>query len=179
MDSFELSKIAGAVLTALLLIFGGKTLIELSQGHGGDHGEHAIVGYTLPAPAPEEAGGGAAEPAAPAFDFAKVAADAPAGDVADGEATFKKCMSCHSAEKGGPNKVGPDLWGIVGRPKASHEGFTYSAALKEKGGDWTLEDLAHFLHKPKSFVSGTKMVFPGVSDEKTLTNLLAYLNSLK
>lgn len=177
MDSFELNKIAGAVLAALLLIFGGKTLIELNQSSPGDD---QVVGYALPAPAEtegEEAASGQA--AAPAFDFAKAAAEAESGNAAEGAATFKKCMACHSAEQGGPNKVGPDLWGIVGRAKASHEGFSYSAALKEKGGDWTLDDLAHFLHKPREFASGTKMVFPGISDEQELSNLLAYLNTLK
>jgi cytochrome c len=177
MDSFELNKIAGAVLAALLLIFGGKTLIELNQA---SHGEGEIVGYALPAPAEGEGEQAAAgQPAAAAIDFTKIAADAASADAGEGAGTFKKCASCHSAEQGGPNKVGPDLWGVVGRPKASHAGFSYSAALKEKGGEWTLEDLAHFLHKPKDFVSGTKMVFPGISNETELTNLLAYLNSLK
>lgn len=178
MDSFELIKIAGAVIAALLLIFGTKTLIELNlQDH---HDEHEIVGYALPVP--EEAPGEpapAAETAATQIDFAQIAAAAETGDVANGQATFKKCMACHTSEQGGANKVGPNLFGIVGRPKASHEGFTYSAALKELGGNWTLEDLAHFVHSPKAFAPGTKMVFPGIADEKGLADLLAYLNSLK
>lgn len=177
MDSFELSKIAGAVLLALLLIFGGKTLIELSQG--GHGGEHEVVGYALPMPEPSEAdAGAAAAPEEPAFDFAAVAAAAATGDATAGQAIFKKCMACHTAEQGGANKVGPNLWGIVGRPKASHEGFSYSNAMKEKGGEWTLEELAHFAHKPKAFIPGTKMVFGGIADEKDLANLLAYLNTL-
>ena len=65
--------------------------------------------------------------------------------------------------EGGPNKVGPNLWGVVGRPKASHEGFNYSDAMKAKGGNWTPEDLASFVHGPKTFVPGTKMLFPGIA----------------
>ncbi len=83
-------------------------------------------------------------------------------DAAKGQAAAKKCMACHSFEKGGPNKVGPDLYGVVERPKGSHEGFNYSAAMKAKGGNWTYEDLDHFIHGPKAFVPGTIMAFAGV-----------------
>lgn len=176
MNSFELNKIAGAVLAALLLIFGTKTLIELNQSSPSDD---QVVGYALPVPEETEEGTATAEATAPAIDFAEIAAAVETANPDEGKSAFRKCASCHSAEQGGPNKVGPDLWGVVGRPKASHEGFSYSAAMKEKGGEWTLEDLAHFLHKPKDFVPGTKMVFPGISNNGELTNLLAYLNSLK
>ncbi|HUJ36875.1 MAG TPA: cytochrome c family protein, partial [Hyphomicrobium sp.] len=86
---------------------------------------------------------------------------------------------CHDGTSGGPNKVGPNLWGVVGRPKASHEGFNYSDAMKAKGGNWTPEDLAQFVHSPKTFVPGTKMLFPGIADQGELADLLAYLNTLK
>jgi len=176
MNSFELNKIAGAVLAALLLIFGTRTLIDLNQSSPSDD---EFVGYALPVPEETEGEAATAEAAAPAINFAEIATAAESANPDDGKASFKKCAACHSAEQGGANKVGPALWGVVGRPKASHEGFSYSAAMTEKGGEWTLEDLAHFLHKPKDFVPGTKMVFPGISSDSELTNLLAYLNSLK
>lgn len=126
--------------------------------------------------AEEPAGGEAAEAAPAAVPVAQLLASA---DAAAGATVFKKCQSCHSVEKGGPNKVGPDLWGVVDRPVASHEGFAYSAAMKDfsKGGSehWTFENLNHFLTAPKSFVKGTAMGFAGLKNDAERANLLAYL----
>jgi len=95
---------------------------------------------------------------------------------------FKKCTACHSAEKGGPNKVGPDLWGIVDRPVAAHEGFAYSAGMKEfsKGGTekWTYDHLNHFLTSPKGLVKGTAMGFAGLKKDDERANVIAYLRTL-
>lgn len=178
MDFFELTKIAAGVLTALLVIFGAKTIVELNAGgHGGHSESHA--GYVLPKP---EEGSGSAKaeaPAAPAFDPAAVATAAASADAAAGEAVFKKCASCHTIEAGGANKTGPHLHGVVGRPKGSVADFSYSDAMKSKGGNWDLADLAAFLHKPKDYVPGTKMAFGGIKDTTDLANLLAYLASQK
>ena len=178
LDSFELSKIAGGFLCALLVIVGFRVALEIAE-----HDKAAEKsGYVLPMPEAAPAGGAApaaAAPAAAAFDPAAVAQAAASGSAQAGAATFKKCTACHSGEKGGPNKVGPDLFGVVGRPKGSHEGFGYSEAMKAKGGNWTLEDLASFIHSPKTFVPGTKMLFPGITDPGDLGDLLAYLSTLK
>lgn len=180
LDSFELSKIAGAFLCALLVIVGFKVALEIAE-----HGKAPEKpGYVLSAPdaahAPGAApAGGGAAPAAPAFDPAAVAQAAASGNAGAGAAIFKKCTACHSSEHDGPNKVGPNLAGVVGRPRASHAGFGYSDAMKAKGGNWTLEDLASFIHSPKTFVPGTKMLFPGIADPGDLGDLLAYLNTLK
>jgi cytochrome c len=182
MDTFEVSKIAGAVLSALLVIVGFRTILEILE----ESRAPEKPGYTLPAPAeaaPAAApGAGAAVPppvALPAFDPAAVVKASADGSAQNGATTFKKCQACHDGTQGGPNKVGPNLWGIVGRPKASHEGFNYSEAMKAKGGNWTPEDLAAFVHSPKTFVPGTKMLFPGIADSGELADLLAYLNTLK
>ncbi len=187
MDSFELSKIAGGVLAALIVIVGFRTALKIAE----ESRPPQKPGYTLPMPeetAPSDIppGGAAAVPAPvdlpavpPAFDAASVAEAAAGADADAGSKIFKKCQACHSIEKGGVNKVGPNLWGVVGRPKASHEGFNYSDAMKAKGGDWTLTDLAAFVHNPKEYVPGTKMLFPGVKDSTDLSDLLAYLDSQK
>lgn len=185
MDSFELNKIAGAVIAALLVIVGSKTAIEISTADHGGHGDHGIVGYQLPKPEAEEtkdvAKSDAESPAeeVSSFDAAKVAGLVAAADVANGEKHFKKCKACHTADQGGANKVGPNLWGITGRTKAAVEGFGYSDALKAKGGAWDAEALVAFLHSPKEYVPGTKMVFKGFSKDSELAEITAYLSSLK
>lgn len=175
MDSFELTKIAGGVLAALLLIFVPKTFIDLAR-----HGSHHIEGgYKLPAATETGAPGGGGAPQAAAFDPAKVVAAVATAKPENATGTFKKCLGCHSAEKGAASKVGPNLWGVLGRPHGSQADFKgYSEAMKSKGGDWTYADLAAFLHKPKQAVPGTKMVFNGVSDPQELADLIAYLRTL-
>ena len=88
----------------------------------------------------------------------------PKANADAGADTFKKCLACHTPDKGGRNLVGPNLWGIVGRKVASATGFEarYSEAMKGYGGEWTWERLAKYLHKPAEAVPNNKMVFDGV-----------------
>lgn len=102
---------------------------------------------------------------------------AMAGDPEKGAKVFKKCQACHKTEEG-KNGVGPYLHGVVGRPIASIDGFKFSAALADKGGDWTLENLDAFLTKPSEFAKGTKMTFAGLSKQEDRDDVIAYLNSL-
>ncbi len=99
-------------------------------------------------------------------------------DVKKGEADAKVCTTCHSFEKGGGAKVGPDLWGVVGRPVASVAGFAYSDSLKGVGGDWTYDTLDHWIANPKGMASGTKMAFAGEKDPQKRADILDYLQSL-
>ena len=100
-------------------------------------------------------------------------------DAYAGEAVFKKCASCHTADKGGANKVGPNLWGLVNRPIASHEGFSYSAGMKTfaEGGKvvWDYDHLSYFIEAPKKHVPGTAMGFAGVKKPDERANLIAWL----
>ena len=98
--------------------------------------------------------------------------------VEKGAAVAKKCASCHTFEKGGPNRVGPNLFGVVGRDRAAEPGFNYSAAMKAKGGKWSFEDLNAFLANPKATVPGTAMSFAGLPKDSERADMISYLRSL-
>lgn len=100
---------------------------------------------------------------------------AHAQDAAAGETVFKKCIACHAVGEDAKTKVGPILNGIVGRPAASIEGFSYSAAMKESGLTWDEATLTTYLHAPKALVKGTKMAFVGLKSDADIANVIAYL----
>jgi cytochrome c len=112
---------------------------------------------------------------APQEQLADIAAMIKSADIDAGAKVFKKCATCHSVAQGGGNKVGPNLYGVVGRKRASISGFNYSAALQAKAGSWSVEDLNLWLTKPKDFVPGSKMGFAGLKKDKDRANVIAYL----
>ncbi|AGJ99091.1 Cytochrome c family protein [Wolbachia endosymbiont of Drosophila simulans wNo] len=96
-----------------------------------------------------------------------------------GKSAAKKCIACHSFEKGGMNKVGPNLWNVVENKKAHlHSSFNYSKALLEKGGKWGYEELFTFLKNPKAYIKGTRMAFAGISNPQEIADLVSYLRSM-
>lgn len=95
-----------------------------------------------------------------------------------GKQMIKKCLSCHSVNHGGPNKVGPNLWNVVGAEKGHVNGYKYSAALKAKGGIWDEESLFHFLHKPNKFIPKTKMSFLGIKKPEDIADIIMFLKTL-
>ncbi|UIP92861.1 cytochrome c family protein [Wolbachia endosymbiont of Anopheles demeilloni] len=96
-----------------------------------------------------------------------------------GKSAAKKCIACHSFEKGGMNKVGPNLWNVVGNKKANlSSSFNYSKALLEKGGKWEYEELFAFLKNPKAYIKGTRMAFAGISNPQEIADLVSYLRSM-
>ncbi|NQV47677.1 MAG: cytochrome c family protein [Rhodospirillaceae bacterium] len=132
-----------------------------------------------PEPEPQQAAAPVTEPVtepAPAQD--DIAARLAAADPASGEKVFRLCKSCHTANKGGKNRVGPNLWEVVGRKKVSLEGFTYSDAFHRLEGVWTYKDLDTFLKNPRTFVVGTRMSIKGIKDPDQRAGLIAYLRSL-
>lgn len=174
MDSFELNKIIGAILGTLLFVMGVGFLAEAIyhpiEGRG--------PGLTLPEAAAAGEGGATAAAAAPEVPLGTLLASA---DPAAGQAATKKCQSCHNFGEGQSNKTGPLLYGVVGRPIGSHEGFAYSAGMEEhkaKGDVWSYENLNAFITSPKTFTPGTKMSFAGVKDPVERANILAYLQTL-
>jgi cytochrome c len=169
MNSFELNKILGAVLGTCLLVLS----INIAAGAIFAPAKPAKPGYVIAVP--EEAPSGPAQPAEPQQSIEQLLASA---EVGRGESAAKKCAACHTFNKGGRNLVGPNLWDVVGRAKASEPGFNYSAALKAKGGNWTIEDLNKFIQNPKGDTPGTNMSFAGVPRGSERADLIAFLNSL-
>ena len=167
METTNANKIALAVLGALLgtMALGVFTNAVFAPEKPAKPGYALAGGAAAAAPA-------AAAPAAPEVPLPALLAKA---DAAKGQADVKVCEACHSFDKGGAAKVGPPLWGVVGRPIASVAGFAYSDALKAVGGNWDYEKLDHWITKPAAMASGTKMAFPGESDAKKRADILAFL----
>lgn len=102
----------------------------------------------------------------------------PIASVSNGEKVAKKCLQCHSFDKGGPHRTGPNLWGIVMNAVAHATDYAYSQSMKSHGGKWTYEALNAYLHKPREFIKGTKMSFVGLSNVQERADLILYLRSL-
>jgi cytochrome c len=171
MDSFEWNKIIGAVLGTAIFIF----VIRLVAEKVYEPEKPAKPGYVVEGVVEASAGGAASAPAEEAVpDFGTVL---PAADAANGKAISGRCEQCHDISKGGPNKIGPELWNVVGRARASEAGFSYSSAMKAKGGNWTYDELFKFLHAPGAYVPGTKMSFAGLRSDKDRIDLIAFLRT--
>jgi len=173
MDSLELNKIFGAILGTLLFVMGlgflAQAIYHPIEGRG--------PGYVL-AEAEEGAGGGEEEGPVVVADLGTLMASA---DISAGEAAARKCTGCHNFVAGAGNKQGPQLYDLVNRLVASHEGFAYSNILlehKDRGDVWSYENLSAFLLAPKGYAPGTKMAFPGIKSDAERANVLAYLGSL-
>lgn len=170
MESFEVNKIAGAILGSLLLAMGLGVIGEMIFTHGA----LKTPGFNLPVASESAGGEGGGAPAT----VAPIAERLAKADPAKGQASTKACQACHNFAEGAGAKVGPDLYSVVDRPKASAPGFAYSDGMKAKGGSWTFDDLDHFLTSPKSFVSGTKMAFAGEPDPQKRADIIDYLHTL-
>jgi cytochrome c len=173
-DSFEWNKIAGWVLAAFLVIMGITTATgSLFRPH-----KPTKSGYDVCAnnECDAEAGASGEVAAAPAYDLGTLLA---AADVAKGETTFKKCATCHSIDKGGPNKTGPNLWNILRRNHASAPGFAYSDGVKAKAAEaYSYASMNLWIENPKAAVPGNKMSFAGIRKPEDRADLLAYLNKM-
>ncbi|MFO0998510.1 MAG: cytochrome c family protein [Alphaproteobacteria bacterium] len=173
MNMFEANKIAGAILMSLLIIVVighiGNFLVPIPKAaHDAAVAAHGESGGAAQQHA-------AAAPAAPDQPIAELLKTA---SPEEGAKLFKVCAACHTAEKGGPNKVGPNLWNIVGDKKAHVAGFAFSDAMQKSPGDWSYEALNEFLTKPSAYVPGTKMTFQGFRDAKQRADVIAYLRTL-
>ncbi len=171
MDSFELNKLLGALLGTIFIVFS----VSLIADNIFYSPVPKTPGFVIDVP--EDAGHG--QPVAEAGpSVLDLIADA---DAAAGEQTFRLCARCHTADPGGQNLAGPNLWNIVNRPVAAKEGFSYSGAMRsfaDGGTVWDWEHLSGFLVNPRGYVPGTTMAFAGIRDVQEEANLLAYLRTL-
>jgi len=185
MPSLELNKIAAAVLvtgiSVMMINVLGDTLVAPKMLAKNAYvvdvaAPPAAVASAAPAAAGGKPAAGAPAPAAGPAPIAPLLAAATADA---GEKLTKQCTACHTFAKGGPNRVGPNLWDVVGRNRGSADGFAYSATLAGmKGEAWDYEAINQFLANPKGFVAGTKMAFAGLKKPEERANVIAYLRSL-
>lgn len=177
MGDLFFNKVAGVVIGAVLAVIGIKEVGHLLVP---THAAHELTAentsYPFDFAAIESGAGAESEPVEQGpTDYGLLLA---AADISNGERVARRCAACHTFDQGGANGVGPNLWGVVGRPVASHEGFNYSDALHGLGGDWAYERLDHFIESPASYAPGTAMSFRGLGDLGQRIDLIAYLHSL-
>lgn len=161
--------VAGCFLaSALFALVVGKVSNAVVDPH---HLEKPALAVTDEAPA---------EAAAPAaVELPPIGPKLASANADNGKALFQKlCFTCHTVDKGGANKVGPNQWNLVGRKKGSEPGFSYSSGMQAMGGDWSYEDINHMIFKPIAFVKGTKMAFVGVPKEQDRADIIAYLRTM-
>ncbi len=170
MDSWEWNKIAGAILGTLIFVlaltFIGESLFEPEKPLKEAYHVEGVVADTS---------GGSAAPVEEAIpDFGTVL---PKADATAGKAVSAKCEQCHDISKGGPNKIGPELWNLIGRARASEPGFSYSSAMSSDHSPWTYALLFKYLKSPQAMVPGTKMNFAGLRSAQDRLDLLAFLRT--
>lgn len=155
--------IAGWVLGAGIVALGASVVAgEIFHSERPEKMGYPIAGVV------EGGGEGAAEEPIEAF-LAKA-------DVAKGAQVFNKCAACHTVTNGGPNGLGPNLWGVLGEPVGKGKGFAFSDALSSKGGSWNWDNLSQWLSSPRTFAPGTKMTFAGLGNPQERADVIAYLN---
>lgn len=176
MSSFEWNKVIASVLTALIVAMVAGILSNmLVSPRPLEKPVFLVAGApAAPAPAPAEA-------AAAAPKLAPIGPLLAKADPKRGQGLTKVCQVCHTFDKGGPNKIGPNLWGVAGGPIAEgHADYAFSDALqKDKGQKWDPEKLNEWLDSPQHFAPGTKMTFAGFPKAQDRADVIAYLQSLK
>ena len=169
MDSFEVNKIIAAVLLVALLVIGIVKISDLVFFI--EKPEKA--GYKVELPDTENSSQSVKAAEVEEVDISALLA---LGTVEHGEKVFKKCTACHVVNKGGANKIGPVLYGVLGRQVAAISDYKYSKAMAGYDKSWTFEEMNGYLRKPQSYIKGTKMAFAGLRKEKDRASVILYLN---
>jgi cytochrome c len=172
MDSFDWNKIIGAVLGTVMFV----VILKIATEAIFDVPPPAKPGYVVEGVQEASTGGATAAPVEEALPDWGTAL--PKADLAAGKDVSARCEQCHDLSKGGPDKIGPNLWGVVGRARASRASFSYSGAMMADHGAWDFDKLFRYLKSPQSVVPGTKMTFAGLRGATDRINLIAYLRTL-
>ncbi len=170
MDGFEFNKIAASVLVAGIVVMLVSNIADILY----QPNKEFKRGYQVAVH--EDTNTGPVKQKPEVLDIAALMSNA---DAARGKADIKRCSICHTFNNGGKNKVGPNLWGIVGAKRAHRDDFSYSKALATKGGTWNAEELLRFVHGPRKYLPGTKMAFAGYKKPQDAADVVAYLETLK
>ena len=169
MDSFEINKIIAAVLLIALIVIGIGKISDIAFHV--DKPEKSAYEVDI-----QESTQVASSTAKKIEEKVDIPALLALGDVSHGEKVFKKCSACHLVNKGGENKIGPALYGVIGRKVASKQDYKYSKAMAAYDKNWTFEEMNGYLKKPQSYIKGTKMAFAGLRKEKDRASVILYLN---
>ena len=169
MDSFEVNKVIAAVLLVALIVIGIGKISDIAFKV--DKPEKSA--YKVDVEEENSVASSTTKIVAEKVDIAELLA---LGDISHGEKVFKKCAACHLVNKGGENKIGPALYGVLGRKVAAIENYKYSKAMASYEKNWTFEEMNGYLRKPQAYIKGTKMAFAGLRKEKDRASVILYLN---
>ena len=171
MSGFEINKILASIIVAIIIfvIIGlvGNFVVKIN------YDESQITAYNIDIP--ETSADSSTQTSANNEMVEAISLLLAGASLEQGEKIFKKCGACHSYKKGSKSKIGPNLWNLINKQKASVSGFAYSKALSDYGGKWTFEELNRFLYKPKEYIKGTKMNFVGLNNIEDRANLILWL----
>ena len=171
MSGFEINKIIASILVAIIIFviigFVGNFIVKIN------YNESLVKAYKIDLP--ETSADSTIQKATNDKMVESISSLLASASLEKGEKIFNKCGACHNYKKGSKSKIGPNLWDLINRPKASVSGFAYSKSLSEYGGKWTFEELNEFLYKPKEYISGTKMNFAGLKDVEDRADLILWL----
>ena len=168
MDGFEINKIIAAIILTVVVVFGINKLADVIYNVKAPEGNTYKVATETKKISKDDN--------AKAEGVGNIKALLALGSIDHGKTVFKKCAACHSVSKGGGNKIGPALWGVIGRKAGSIGDYKYSKAMSGFGKTWDFEAVNTFLIKPKDYVKGTKMAYAGLKKEKDRASIILYLN---